>query len=469
MKKLTEKEIRETRNRVIKYIQSNVKLGHHPGYLEIKRIFKIGPHNYFKDMRDLYECSGIKYDEYFLYKERLHKKRLIVRKNIINFVKNQVAEGRYPTKDEIEEMFGIGILSYFANLRDLYKTAGIEFKPHFGAKNDVEKNKVKKRIIKYVRNKIVNEGYLPNIHEINKVFNVGANTYFPQGIKQIIRESGFDKKLFRAFTCLEKERKLIDIATCMLEDLGYEIISKRNKVGPDIIAKINGNLIPVEIKAFNKSSVFPFSYGRDKGSIRDPARQIINYVKELKSPSGVLITTAHRIDPSFRESIPSNIDIYVYRDIETFVNNYGKRKFRSYLKFVANPSIDSNRDKKIQDVRKRVVEYIRKEAKKGHYPIVKEIQRRSKINILVYFKNTFEAYEKAGVSYPMNKRKRLTESEKEVKRKEIVNFVKRRMKQGKPVTFGIIQKEMKISVYSYFTSTSDIYEKAGVTNENRRS
>jgi hypothetical protein len=473
MRKLTEKEIQKTRNRIVKYVRSNVKRGHHPGYLEIKAKFNIGIENYFKDMPDLYECSDIRYDRRSYYKERQDEKSAIIREKILKFVKNQVVKGKYPTRNEIEDTFNIGILYYFGNLRNLYKKAGIEFKPHFGPKNDIEKIKMKRQIIKYIRNKIINEEYLPNVLEIKKVFKVGPETYFPQGIKQIIKEAGFDKKLFRAFTCLEKERKLIEIATCILEDFGYHIISNKNKIGPDIIAEINGNLIPVEIKAFNKSSVFPFFYGIDKNTTRDPARQIINYVKEMKASSGIIITTAHRIDPSFRARIPSNIVILVYDDIERFVNNYKKRNFRNYLNFVANPSIEANRDEKIQKVRGRVTGYIKKEAKKGHYPTVKEIQRRFGINILVYFKNIFEAYEEASVSYPAHKGRmggrRLTESEKAEMRKKIVNFVKMCVKQGKPVNFDIIQKEMKVAICSYFDSTYDIYEKAGMANENRHS
>ena len=76
MKRLTQQEMRATRYRVAKYIHNNVKENHYPGFLEIKKRFKIGLHTYFKNIAQAYKLAGLKYKRSNFWTDRRLKKEL---------------------------------------------------------------------------------------------------------------------------------------------------------------------------------------------------------------------------------------------------------------------------------------------------------------------------------------------------------------------------------------------------------
>ena len=447
MKKLSQREIEMVKCKVAKYIRNNVQEGHYPGFLEIKKRFKIGLHNYFKDIAQAYKSAGLKYRRTNFWTERRIKKEKIIKKTIMDLIR-------------AGNIIRIGLFNYFKNLREAYKYAGIKFKPHFGTRTKEEKKQTKQAILSYIKKKVQSERYLPDIHELRREFRIGTETYFPKGIKEIIKKAGLEREKFSAFWGLEKERRLLKIAQYILEHQGYRIISKQNRIGPDIVVKKNRSLVPVELKAFRRNSYLPTHLVS-----RNPINQIKSYVKELEAPFGIIITTAEGIHPRYKDKIPRNIKFWFYKDIIKTLPV--KSSYWEDLEFIRATFPNFNSETKIQKIRQEVIQYIKMCAKQNKYPIAREIQKEFKINLLSYFKDIFEVYKLAGVRYPEHKKRmsgrKPTEAEKEKIKAKIINFVKNCSKENLSCGYNIIQKELKVAIPSYFSSMQEIYKKAKIS------
>jgi len=459
MKRLTQQEMRATRYRVAKYIHNNVKENHYPGFLEIKKRFKIGLHTYFKNIAQAYKLAGLKYKRSNFWTDRRLKKEKIVRKDIINLIRLEGEKGKQLARREIESRFKIGIINYFKSLREAYRYAGVKFEPHFGPRTKEERKQTKQAVLSYVKEKVKNERYFPDIHEIRREFNIGTETYFPGGIKEIIKKAGLGKEKFSAFWRLEKERRLLKIAQYILGQRGYKIISKQNKIGPDMVVKKNGNFIPIELKAFRKNSYLPARL-----IPRNPISQISTYIRELKGPFGIIITTAEDLQPRYKNKVPKNVKIWFHKDIIKTIPP--KSDLGEDLEFIASTFPNFNSETVIRKMRQEVIQYIKMYAKQNKYPITREIQKKFKINLHSYFKDIFEAYKLAGVKYPGHKKRmsgrKATKAEKEKIRAEMVSFVKNRSKENLPCGYNVIQRELRVAIPSYFSSMQEIYKKAEV-------
>lgn len=460
MKKLTQQEIKTVRYGVAKYIRNNVMKGHYPGFLEIKKRFKISLHSYFKNIAQAYKSAGLVYRRNNFWRERRTRKEEAVRKVIIDLIQSEDKKRKQPTKREIESRFEICLSHYFKNLREAYKCAGVKFEPHFGPRIKKEKERIKKAILSYIRKKVKSEKYLPDIHELRRKFRIGTETYFPGGIKEIIKKAGLEERKFSAFWGLEKERRLVKIAQYLLEQSGYRIISKQNKTGPDIVVKKNGSLVPVELKAFRKNSYLPA-----RVVSRNPISQIRTYIKKLKSPFGIIITTAEDIHPRYKNKIPRTIKVWFYKDIIPKIP--AKNSLLKDLEFIRTTFPNFNSEGKIKRLRHEIIGYVKDCAKYDKYPTVREIQRKFKVNLLSYFKHIFQVYELAGVKYPEHKKRmsgrKPTGAEKEKIRARIVNFVRSRSQKKLFCGYNIIQRELRIAIPSYFSSMQEIYKKAKIS------
>lgn len=51
-----------------------------------------------------------------------------IKKELIRYIGNQVKEGHFPSRREIDRTFNIRLDSYFKNIRELYKEAGVKYK-----------------------------------------------------------------------------------------------------------------------------------------------------------------------------------------------------------------------------------------------------------------------------------------------------------------------------------------------------
>lgn len=160
------------------------------------------------------------------------------------------------------------------------------------------------------------------------------------------------------------------------------------------------------------------------------------------------------------------------REIEKrFGINY-KTYFRSmkdiYQKFNVDISqlprarMGGNIDKKV--MRKRILDFCRKEIKKGHYPTYKEIQKTFGCLPKLFFPwGIREIFKQLNIEYNRKFASKTPEEKEKIKR-EVINFVRGNSKKGIATSWRDIRNKFHIGVYNYFQSMKDIYEQAGTWN-----
>lgn len=110
--------------------------------------------------------------------------------------------------------------------------------------------------------------------------------------------------------------------------------------------------------------------------------------------------------------------------------------------------------KKIEERRKIIIDYIRKNPTAGGQTIKKE----TKINLQAIFKNTKEAFQAAGVYYPRENYFQLIKRDADVRRKKIIELIKKDPLMG----FDKVGNITNTHPHSLFKNTKEIYKAAGI-------
>ncbi len=108
---------------VLDYIQEKLNENIHPSYGELDKKFRIS--KFRVKLTDLYPKKGVGY--LYLNTKRPNGTFHQLRQPLIDFVKENVQCGVYPTRRYIENRFGIRLTGLFYGIKDLYKQAGIEY------------------------------------------------------------------------------------------------------------------------------------------------------------------------------------------------------------------------------------------------------------------------------------------------------------------------------------------------------
>lgn len=110
--------------------------------------------------------------------------------------------------------------------------------------------------------------------------------------------------------------------------------------------------------------------------------------------------------------------------------------------------------KTLEERRKLVIEYIRRNPKAGGHVI----RRDTKVNFLAVFKNTKEAYLAAGVKYEREHHRLLMKRPRSAKRQKIIKL----LKQNPLISVDKIRKLVNAHPHSLFKNTKEMYHAAGI-------
>jgi hypothetical protein len=328
------------------------------------------------------------------------KKRL--KKQILEYIRTNVAKGHYPTFMEIEEKFHTNMRTHFSGILDAYEQAGIAYKRDPNPFLNYEKEKKLTRISVKILRKM---GYL-----IEKV-SIG-----PQGS------------------------------------------------GPDIILKNrNQELIPVEIKAYHRFGKIK-DQQPDKYSeyLRNEVAQLLEYERRLKSPYGYLITSTDRkklgqTDPKIR--------ILFSKDLKKLLIEYQMENELKTIDWIRETTSSTETEEKIKTMRNMIILFVKKEIEEGKYVNKLEIQAKFKIDLRSYFKSTKEIYHIIGVDpYTLAHARMGGQIDKNILKKRIIEYVGRKYKEGNQPTYKEIQKTLQCLPKSFFPGgIREIYELAGIS------
>ena len=114
------------RERILNFVDVEVKMGNYPTYKEIQRRFHCLPKLYFPGgIREIYNLVGVPYNRKFA--NKTPKEKVEIRKEVIKYVRKESKKEHYPRYDEIKNNFEIGIENYFkGGIREIYDLAGVD-------------------------------------------------------------------------------------------------------------------------------------------------------------------------------------------------------------------------------------------------------------------------------------------------------------------------------------------------------
>ncbi len=382
----------------------------------------------------------------------------------LNYIKSQVRKGHCPSHSEIEKTFHLHIPFYFKNVKGMYERAGFSYteikklkiiqksRLITEKKRRFEIEKGREKIIAYIR-KEAKGGHFPGLDEIQKHFSISLGSYF-KNIKYAYKTAkiNLEKRKPNPFIGLEKEERLIRISINLLENMDYRIVTVNRNNGADLIVKdLNNFIIPVELKAYHRNVNIPIS--NIFGDYENEIEQLRKYINIHKSPYGILITTTDRI----RLRVPSNIILINGKELTNKLMKYGLSKHLPSLNWIKDTYSSFDRGIHESKVREKIITYIQNQVSKKHYPSMREIQHKFKINIRIYFPgNMSEAYQIANVELPcryLSKRK---------VKERISNYINWKVENGKYPSLEEIEKKFRIHIRTYFKSPKEMYKFAKV-------
>ena len=208
------------RKEVLEYLKECKIKRHFPSYKELNEKFKIS--SYKLRSEELYKKSGL---PLLRIPKKPQNSLLIIRKELIKYLKKCVQNNHYPSRREIERNFHLRLnYGLFKNIRDLYNKAGIPYK-------QINSQEIKKKKAEVLL-KIV----LPLLPKWN----------------------------------------LVPIKVCETTERGVDIVTKTRK----------GNKIGIELKAYNKNEmVKKRNFEQIERWLKTGKFHKILFIKELKISS----------------------------------------------------------------------------------------------------------------------------------------------------------------------------------------
>ncbi len=369
---------------VLEYIQKELENNSVPSYKALNKLFKIQQNKI--RLSDIYSKLG--FDILNFPVKRPHRSYPLLKEKLVDYVKTEISKGHYPSRRELENKFRVRLSGLFDGIEDLYLKAGSKY---------IQKSSQK---LKQTKAKIL--------------LNITLDNILPK-------------------------LNLIPIRYSKIQQHGVDIISK----------DINNKIILIELKAYNK-----FEPLKEKD-----INQVKRFLKQNKSEKAIIITTTQKIQKTF--IIPSKIRVIFFDELTKlvdikyqkqlkFIRSFSihreineieikKKKIIQYVKerHLAGKDFsyksilkDLHTDmrgcfssiyeiykeagipvppKKIKGIRakkqdhtttelkKRILQYIKEQLEKGHYPSGVEIGRKFGISHIWNFVKVSEIYHELGL------------------------------------------------------------------------
>lgn len=387
------------------FIKKNVRLNIFPTCTSIEKHFRINLRSYFKNIKEAYNFANIKYPRLGNWSgKKSFKEKVVIRKNILKFVKNEAKKNSYPTMKQIQKKFHIELKTYFqGRIREVYNLIGKDYskiRKIWGIRNNSHFKDLREgrnKIASFI-NENIKKGIYVGYNEICMNLNINLITYF-SGVKKAYEYAGVEyKKEPNQFIALEKEEKLRKIALQYLKSQGFEIIKSKSSFDEDILVKDkNDNLIPIELKAYHRSISIPNRLPYLNKKNKNEINQIQAYIKKYKSKYGILITSTNKI----KINIPKNVKLIEGKILFNFLKNSNNSRSIQDLNWIRNSYTSEKKEKRIKHMKNKIAKIFKENATIGKYLGTHEIEKIMKIDLRTYFPNGMkELYEYSKIQIP---------------------------------------------------------------------
>lgn len=323
---------------------------------------------------------------------------------------------------------------------------------------------IKQQIIKFVK-KEVQRGRYPTYDYICQKFRTNIRTHFNKGIAEIYKSANVTYiRDPNPFVLYKKEKLLTNIAIKFFKANGFKIESisiESNKHGPDILISDKfGNVIPVEIKAYQKMG----RIGADRKYLRNEFEQIDKYVKKFDSTSGIIFTSTNRKEC---KTNPDNIKIIFEKEVREFLIKNSLRKEIKELNWILNSFASVSKEKNVKTIKESILKFVKSRNKKGVYTSKRLIEKKFRINVSSYFDSIDEIYDKLDIDKSKFAASRMGGNvDKEKMRADILAYIRSEIKNGRKPTYKEIQKKFRCLPKIFFPGgIREIYSELGLRHD----
>jgi hypothetical protein len=386
--KLEEREIE-----VIKYVENEIKKGRQPSYIELQKKFNIAHFNI--NLNKIYSKLGINFLE--IAKKRPNGCNEILKKELIEYVKDEIRNGHYPSRRELEKKFRVKIGILFGNIENLYIKSGSKY---IKKENQYIKQK-KAKLLLDIANDLLTEFSL----EVRKCRKIHERGFDIIAVNMNGEKIGVELKAYNKFEAL-KPKDILQI----IKMLNNERITKGILI--TTTSKVQKNLqIPKNIKLITFDILEKLLDDKIKNSIdfiRDYSvhveteeklkkrQEIIDYFKEIinKHKKVKISELSQELKLHFYTYFESVYDLYKSTGITLSAKSIGGIRNKEKFNMAKNELLNN------------ILNFLKEEVKKGHYPSGEDIRNKFEIGHIWNITSMSDLYRKLGLPTYLERKER---------------------------------------------------------------
>jgi len=377
--KVLSKEERDYR--ALEYLKNQIRRGKYPSYKELQKKFNL---HYFKiNFKKLYLDTGI--NCLYLPIKRPAGCQVILKKELIKYVKNEINKNHYPSRRELEHKFRVKIGLLFGGIEHLYLQAGCPYIKKNSQKIKEEKAKILTNIVLKLLSKL--DLTLIKRRNVNqKGIDILAKDY--EGKKIGVEIKAFNKyesikrkniNQIRVLMKKEKLKKVILITTASKVSKNVSLPENVSLILYDKLKDLCDEEVTKQLNHIRNYSV------HIKTSEHETKRnKIIELIKnETKKGHKVSVIS---INKSLK------IDIYTYfKNFYEIMEKAGVCLEPKMIRHIRNHE-DRSRAKSI--LINNILKFMENETKKGYYPTAEDIKKNFSISHIWNYISMSDLYKK---------------------------------------------------------------------------
>lgn len=343
-------------SQILVYLTEKISNGHFPSYTELQNKFNL--RKFHLKLSDLYPLVKVNYLN--LKTKRPNNSAFELKRDLINYLKDEVKNGNYPTRRFIEKKFKLRFKGF--SISDLYYEAGLDYKPKLNQNFKLVKAKLLQDLVKNLLPKLD----LALLKE-RKVHEKGVDLLTENKCKELVgieikanHESEAIKKgtynQIINFIRNENLSKVILITTTLKKDPLFSNQSKIIEVLDYNSLKELCNSKQIELLDYIRTKSIdynPDNYLVKRNLILDYAREKIEIGKDITY-----------------QSILSDLHLHLYTYFRTIFEIYEALNLMPPLKKTKKG------DQFREIILSQMVDYVKNESINGHYPTGKEISAK---------------------------------------------------------------------------------------------
>jgi len=370
--------------KVIEYVKNEIRRGRHPSYKELQNKYNI---SYFNiNLGAIYSTLGVKF--LHIPKRRPTGCNEILKKELIDYIKNEIKGGHCPSRRQIEKKFRVHISDLFGNIENLYISAGSRY---------IQKNsqEIKRRKADLLMDLVLY--ILPGLHlKLIKKRNVRET-----GIDILTKNTngkivGIELKAYNKYERVKK-RDIEQLNRFLIEEKLDKAILISTASAIQVNLKIPSNikliLFSDFVKLCNKDMmnllkfIRNYSIHKETYEKRKKRNEIVRYLRNK-------IGNDEKVSIS---KICKGLNLHFYTYFESIYDAFNEANILIPSRNINGIRNEKKRKKAKEELLSAILSFVKKEVKKGYYPTEQHIKNKFGIGCLRHFTKMSDIYRKLGL------------------------------------------------------------------------